>query len=279
MDYKSAESAGNDVILTGIKHFSLKDILDCGQCFRWSGSNGVYSGIAYRRRLELHMDSQTGDTLILKDVTLSEFTSVWKNYFDLERDYGELHSLFSSDETMRKALKFSPGLRVLRQEPWETLISFILSQNNHIARIKGIVARLCENFGDALPGGGFSFPTPEQIAVLSEDDLAPIRCGYRAAYVLDAARRVYERRLDLAALFALPSEEICAELLRIRGVGVKVAECAMLYGFFRVERFPLDVWMKRVMRSYYPNGFPEEWSDVAGIAQQFLFHYIRSTHP
>ncbi|MDR1664966.1 MAG: DNA-3-methyladenine glycosylase 2 family protein [Clostridiales bacterium] len=273
MDYKSAEPAGQDIVLTGLKRFSLENILNCGQCFRWSGANGVYSGVARGRRLEVYL---SGDALVLRNMSLPAFETVWKSYFDLERDYGALHRLFSLDETMRKALAFSPGLRVMRQEPWETLITFILSQNNHIARIKGIVARLCENFGAALPGEGFAFPSPERLAVLSEDDLAPLRCGYRSAYLLDAARRVCDGRLDLPAFFALPSEEICKQLLRVHGVGIKVAECVLLYGFGRVERFPLDVWMKRVMRAYYPEGFPAEWAEVAGIAQQFLFHYIRN---
>lgn len=273
MDYSHLEYDGNDIFLADIKHFDPSQILDCGQCFRWAGSGGAYAGIAHGRRLELYLRD---DGLILKNVSPSEFDAVWKDYFDLGRDYGELRLLFSEDEALRRAAEFSPGLRIMRQEPWETLITFILSQNSNIPRIKGMVARLCENFGETLSGGDFAFPGPERLASLTEDSLAPVRCGYRAAYIIDAAQRASDGRLRLGALHKLDSENARRELVQIHGVGPKVAECALLYGFGRVERYPLDVWMKRVMASLYPDGFPEELSDVAGIAQQFLFHYART---
>ena len=163
----------------------------------------------------------------------------------------------------------------MRQDPWETLITFILSQNSNIPRIKGMVEKLCECFGPSLPCGGHAFPAPEDLAVLEPADLAPIKSGYRDVYIIDAARRASDGRLDFNALKNMPDEDVRRALMEVHGVGPKVADCAMLYGFGRVERYPLDVWMKRVMAEYYPSGFPSLLKDTAGIAQQFLFHYIR----
>jgi len=163
----------------------------------------------------------------------------------------------------------------MRQDPWETLITFILSQNSNIPRIKKMVSGLCEHFGQALPCGRYTFPTPESLVVAPEA-LAAVRTGYRAPYIVDAARQVVEGKIDLAALAAQPSDEIKEALVKIHGVGPKVAECVLLYGFGKVERYPVDVWIKRVMESMYPAGFPEAFCATAGIAQQYLFHYART---
>ena len=285
MDYKSIEQRGTDLALTEIRNFIPSQVLDCGQCFRWSSDtnnnsdstssiNNSYRGIAHGRWLELSL--KNGD-IILKNVSHDEFDTIWRDYFDLGRNYEELRNHYSTDDTLHKALTFSPGLRIMRQDPWETLITFILSQNSNIPRIKGMVARLCECFGQTLPGGGYTFPTPEALAVLSADNLAPIRSGYRAEYIIDAARRTADGRLNLKVLQSMPSEDVRRALMEVHGVGPKVADCVLLYGFGRVERYPLDVWMKRVMAEYYPKGFPEKLADTAGIAQQFLFHYARTS--
>jgi len=265
LDYTSAEQRGQDVALTGIQNFDTAQVVDNGQCFRWQGN----SGIAHGRRLTL--DTEDG-ALILRNVTLDEYERIWRDYFDLGRDYGKLRKTYTADGALAKATEFSPGLRLMKQEPWETLISFILSQNSNIPRIKGMVERLCENFGKPL-SSGYAFPTAEALA---DADLTPIRSGYRADYIKDAAKRAADGRLNLAALEKAPTEEVRKALTEIHGVGPKVADCVLLYGFGRTDRFPLDVWMKRVMIKYYPNGFPQDFAATAGIAQQFLFHYIRN---
>jgi len=272
MDYTKAEQNGNDIILLGIKNFNLTQTLECGQCFRWEGADGNYTGIAHGRQLQLNLDN---DNLTLKDVSASEFDNIWKDYFDLGRDYCQIRQQYSPDPSLTKAVEFSPGLRVMRQDPWETLITFILSQNSNIPRIKGMVARLCENFGQALPCGGHAFPTPETLAGLTPEALAPIKPGYRAPYIIDAARQVAEGKLNLAIMQTQPSTEIHKALIQIHGVGPKVADCVLLYGFGKVECYPMDVWMKRVMADMYPAGFPEVLKPTAGIAQQYLFHYAR----
>jgi len=276
VDYKSIKQRGADLILTEIKNFIPSQVLDCGQCFRWrsNGDSSKYTGIAHGRQLEISLENEA---LVLKNVSLCEFKQLWEDYFDLGRNYEELRQHYAADDTLGKATAFSPGLRIMRQDTWETLVTFILSQNSNIPRIKGMVSHLCESFGQALPrGGGFAFPKPEDLVSLSIEDLASVRSGYRADYIIDAARRAADGRLNLKELENMPSEDVRQALMEVHGVGPKVADCVLLYGFGRVEKYPLYVWMKRVMAEYYPQGFPVELIDTAGIAQQFLFHYIRT---
>ena len=277
MDYLKAEQQGNDTVLSGIRNFNPAYILDCGQCFRWDtdGQGATYTGIAHGRQLCITMDK---DRLIFKDTSLTEYEAIWKDYFDLGRDYGEILLHYAPDPHLAKANSFSPGLRVMRQDPWEMLITFILSQNSNIPRIKKMVAELCTHFGEALPddGDGHVFPTPEALASLTPEALALVKTGYRAPYIIDAAKQVAQGKVCFDALRSKPTAEIRNTLLQIHGVGPKVADCVLLFGFGRVEVCPMDVWMKRVMNTMYPQGFPEEYGTTAGIAQQFLFHYARS---
>jgi N-glycosylase/DNA lyase len=273
MDYEAVTVSGTDLVLTGVRHFVPAETLDCGQCFRWSGKNGAWRGVAYGRVLELLPES---GSLVLKDVSPEEFESVWKDYLGFNRDYAELRKRFQGDAALTAAAEFSPGLRLMRQEPWETLISFILSQNNNIKRIKGMVERLCERFGKPLGGGAYAFPPPDALASLSEAELEPVRCGYRAAYIIDAAKRVASGQLDLHELRTLDVGDARLRLTEVKGVGPKVADCVLLFGYGSLGLIPKDVWMKRVLAEHYPDGFPQALNDVAGIAQQFLFHYARN---
>lgn len=274
MDYTDKRQVGDSTVLGGVRNFDLTQILECGQCFRWERvSEGAYEGIAFGRRCRVR---QEGDTLLLIGVTEEEFERYWRDYFDLGTDYGSVKELLRTDPVMRRAIQYAPGLRVLRQEPWEALCSFIISQNNNVKRIRGIVSRLCAQFGGEIRGGGHAFPTPERLAVLDEEALAPLRCGFRARYILDAARQAACGAVDLDALRSLPLEEARSALRRIRGVGPKVAECALLYGLGRMECVPVDVWIARALDTLYPGGFPPEFRPVAGIAQQYLFHYART---
>jgi len=273
MDYISVQQQGDDTVLTGIKYFDLAQILDCGQAFRWTLINaGQFTGVAHGRRLDILLSN---NNLILKDVPFAEFESIWKHYFDLGRDYGNLREMLSRDDRMSKPLEFSPGLRLMRQDAWEVLISFILSQNSNIPRIKKMIELLCQCYGKALPCGMFTFPSPEAIAALTVKDLESIKLGYRAPYIIDAAQRVAGGSLDLASISTRPTYAVREALLRVNGVGPKVADCVLLFGFGRLECFPLDVHIKKVMAKFYPKGLPDELIEYAGIAQQFLFHYAR----
>lgn len=261
---------GRDIIVTE-PDLDLDETLDCGQAFRWkkidSDHECTYTGSFLNDRL---MVSQTGKgRFIFHDTTEEDFLGKWSDYFDFSTDYSALKKQFSADDTLKKACGFAGGIRLLRQDSWECLISFIISQNNNIPRIKGIIDRLCEHYGGL-------FPTPEQLAAETPDSLGYLRSGFRAKYICDAAQRVASGQTDLSAIAAAPVDEARSALKEIKGVGPKVAECVLLFGMYRTEAFPKDVWIKRVLADYYPEGFPEFAAEKAGIAQQYLFHYIRN---
>lgn len=257
-------------ILVSTPDFDLDETLDCGQAFRWKKIDSdylcTYQGSFYNDELTV---SKCGESkFIFHNISEEDFLDKWVDYFDFNTDYSELKRMFSEDETLSEACKFAGGIRLLRQNSWECLISFIISQNNNIPRIKGIIDRLCDNYGGM-------FPDAEQLSQENADSLAYLRSGFRAKYLEDAAKRVGNGITDLSAISTLPIEEARRELKLIKGVGPKVAECILLFGMHRTEAFPIDVWIKRVLGEYYPNGFPEYLSENAGIAQQYLFHYIR----
>ena len=269
MDYLKKD---NNIYLSQLD-FSLSETLDCGQAFRWKCiDENKYQGFSAINPLTI---SQQGDYFVFHNTSEEDFLNIWFDYFDFSTDYNKLKNKFSEDETLKKACNFAPGIRLLKQDKWEALCSFIISQNNNILRIKGIVSRLCEAFGDGK-AFGYTFPTAQKIATLSAEDLAPLRAGFRARYIIDAAKKVADGEVDLESVSKLPIEDARKELMKICGVGIKVADCTLLYGMNRLEFFPVDVWIKRVLQQYYPFGLPECIKGYEGIAQQYLFHYIRN---
>lgn len=263
---------GNNIILENVDNFDIALSLDCGQAFRWKiCEDGCWQGVVKGNFLRLRQD---GTSITLFDITENDYNNLWKTYFDLDRDYGKIVSSYT-DKSLVTACKAYPGIRILKQDEWEAICSFIISANNNIPRIKGIIERLCECFGEKA-GEGYSFPSAEIIARLTVEDLAPIRSGFRAKYIIDAAQKISSGEVDIEKVKALPFNEAKAELLKIKGVGEKVAQCALLYGFGRMEAFPVDVWVRRILEELYPNGFPEEYRETQGIAQQYLFHWKRN---
>ena len=266
------EHNGN-VTVSPVDCLDLHDTLDCGQAFRWRELEpDFWQGVAHGRILKI---KKTPVALTLINTTQVEFEKIWRPYFDLDRDYPAIRRRLSVDPVLAAASEYAGGIRILRQEPFETLCSFIISQNNHIPRIKGIIGRLCGLLGEDL-GGEFSFPSPEKMAGLTPFDLAPIRAGFRDAYLCDAAQKVASGEVDFSALEKLPLDEARLSLQKIRGVGPKVADCVLLFGLGRVEAFPVDVWIKRVLSDLYDGSLPAIAAPYAGIAQQYLFHYIRT---
>lgn len=252
---------------------SLALTLDCGQCFRFEqAKDGIFEGVVQNRVLRLEQDSSG---IRFLDTTLSEFQEVFAPYFDIETDYAALKTQFSADPFLKTAIEKTEGIRILRQDGFEALISFLISQNNNIPRIKKSIRLLCERFGDKLSSQFYTFPDAETLAACTKDDLAGLSLGYRDAYLIDAAQRVVSGEIPLFSLYADDIVHARETLRKIKGVGPKVAECVLLFGFGRHECFPMDTWMKKVMQKYYPNGFPEELLPKAGIAQQYLFHYAR----
>lgn len=259
-----------------VKNLDLAQTLDCGQSFRWSPCKGGFCGVANRKSVVMRM---CDNTLYIDNATVDDFNKIWRNYLDLDLDYGKIKDEISSiHPVLKEASTYAPGIRILQQEPYEALCTFIISQNNNIKRIKGIVQRLCENFGDMLDDGEYAFPTAEKMAKLKEEDLAPLRAGFRNRYLIDGAKKVYSGEVNLEKCRTLSYEEAQKELMKITGVGIKVADCTLLFGLHRIEAFPLDVWMKRAMAKLFPTMTANDFGKYAGIAQQYIFHYSRM-HP
>lgn len=254
--------------------FDLAATLDCGQAFRWvEKSENEWHGVAFSRSLTLRK-AENGIEFL--GTTAEDFENIWIDYFDLDRDYDTLCARFMQDSHLKTAVTACSGIRVLHQEPWEAICSFIISANNNIPRIKGIIDRLCRLFGEDLGNGDFSFPSAEKIAQAGIDALAPIRSGFRAKYIIDAAEKVSRGEIDFEKIRSSSLCDARDELIKIKGVGEKVAQCAMLYGFGKADAFPVDVWVKRIVEELYPDGLPECMGEEKGIAQQYLFHWRRT---
>lgn len=293
-----ASSDGQNVIVEGVKDFHLDHTFDNGQCFRWEKeSDGSYTGVAFGKAINISerggepLAGKERKTILLENTSLEEYEGIWKSYLDLERDYGTIKADFAQkDATMARAIEYGAGLRILQQDPWETLISFIISQNNNIPRIKKCIEGLCQHFGEEI---GFyrgkpyyAFPSPEAMALRSAADLEPIKLGYRAKYILETARLVAEDGgARLQSLKEVPLAEAQDYLLSLCGVGPKVANCIMLFSMGKYECFPIDVWVRRVMNQLYfinekDMGAMAEFAarnfgSYGGIAQQYLFYYMR----
>ena len=262
------------IVFHNVTGLDLEATLHCGQAFRWSKkTEDGYAGIIFGRHVFVDMD-ENGD-LTVKGSNVNECADGIRRYFDLDRDYEAIRNILLQDEQLKKAVIFAPGIHILNQDPWEALGSFIFSSNNNITRITKMIEHFCAMFGKPALGGGYCFPSPERVAGLNRANLAPLRCGYRDEYILDAARRVASGAVDLDAVKNASLDEGRRMLMSIRGVGPKVADCALLFGFEKTEAFPADVHVKRAMRQYFSNGLPDYAQPYAGIAQQYIFHWQR----
>ncbi|NLI54611.1 MAG: DNA-3-methyladenine glycosylase 2 family protein [Clostridiales bacterium] len=258
--------------------FDIRKIADSGQCFRLNrDEDGGYTLVAWGRMLRL-FDMSDGCAL---DCSQADFDAVWRNYFDLDRDYAAIRSeIDPGDAFLKSACDYGRGIRMLRQDPFETLVSFIVSQRKNIPAIKRCVEALCARYGEPLGGGDagvFAFPTAERLAAQDEAGFLACSLGYRAKYVLAAARMAASGALDLDGIGGLDDGALLNALLTVPGVGEKVANCVMLFGYHRLGRFPRDVWINRVEEREYGGAFPlERYPDTAGVLQQYVFYYARS---
>lgn len=265
----------------------LDHIFDCGQCFRWDkkGEN-EYVGTALGKIVRLKVEDEN---LIIENTDEKEFKDIWFNYLDLGFDYEKVKAVLSNnDEKMKEAIKFGHSIKILNQDFWEMMISFVISQNNNIPRIKGSIRRLTEALGE--PIGEFegekyySMPTPERLSKATVEDLAPVRLGYRDKYLIRLANEVInEGGVDALKDRLAKAKNPAKELVKFTGIGPKVANCITLFGLHRLESFPIDVWMRRAMNTFY--GFNEDdlkgmqdyakehFGEFGGIAQQYIFYY------
>lgn len=263
----------NDIVLEDVECLDLDLTLDCGQAFRWEKQgDGSWSGVVKGVFLNI---SKNGDTVILKNTTKENFENIWIDYFDFNRNYAEICNTLKQDKLLSPTVDAYYGIRILNQDSWETLCSFVISQQNNIKRIKGIINRLCRTYGEEICDGFYSFPSAQRLSKLSVENFEILGTGYRAKYLERLSKDTADGKIDFEKIKALPLEEARKELLNIYGVGIKVANCALLFGFGFYDAFPVDVWMKRVME-YYPNGLPECFNGIGGIAQQYLFHWARN---
>lgn len=295
-------------ILLPVRDYDLAATLDSGQVFRWqrstdgsSASSDSWAGAIGNRWVCL---TQTGDGIHAETAMPVADWQWLRDFLQTEIELAAVLKTFPDDEPMQRAVGACRGLRVLRQKPWECLASFILSSTKQIVQIRQIIALLCERFGNPLsrpadtlspPGGErtgvrgkqFSFPTPQRLAVLTETDLRTCKMGFRAPHLLAAARQIAEGNLDLEKIRILPLGEARAELMKLRGVGGKIADCVLLFAYGFDSAFPVDVWVERALQQlYFPCRRVSEkklrhfaathFGPHAGYAQQYLFHYMRT---
>ena len=284
------------VRIDGVSELDIEKIFDCGQCFRFervenSKHASEFSGVAYGRFVSF---AQDGDTLYIYGSDLADFEAVWRGYLDLDRDYREVERdvlAHSQNSALIAAIEYGRGIRILSQEPFECVISFIISQNNNIPRIKKIIEALSERCGERielcdeakkhLSGERipYAFPSAEALCALGEAGLFEMKTGFRAKYIYDASSRVLSGELMLDTVRGEDTESAIDRLCEVKGIGRKVASCALLFGFGKYEAFPIDVWMKRVAEKYFGDEAEtlssRTFGDYAGIAQQYLFYYER----
>ncbi len=267
------------IVFEGVRNFSPALTFDCGQCFRFDVlADGSAEGTVGREHAKI---SVRGDTVTVDG---GQDRELWRRFLCIDEDYDAIKKNIGEHfgrygDVIFDAMRVGNGIRILRQDEWEALCSFIVSQNNNIGRIKKVIARLCEKFGEPFEYGGkiyYSFPKAETLACASEIDIFSCGTGFRAKYISDAAKRVASGETDLGLIAAMDDEAAREELMKICGVGPKVANCALLFGFHRLSSFPIDVWIKRVLDKYYKNGIDlGDLGDYAGVAQQYLFYYER----
>ncbi len=274
---------GNDfVVLSGVPYFSVAQTFDCGQCFRFEVDGDTAKGVAFGKFLCI---SQKDDDITITGITKEEYEKTFASFLGLDEDYGKIRKDIGAHfgaygDVIYKAMDCAQGIRILRQESWEALASFIISQNNNIPRIKKIIENMSAGLGKRFIGFDgeehFAFPTAQAILEAGESGLAPFKMGFRARYLIDAAKKCISGEVDLAFVQKADALEAEKRLMSICGVGKKVAACTLLFGFHKLEFFPIDVWIKRVLEKYYPDGIDlDALGDYAGVAQQYLFYYER----
>ena len=281
-------------ILENYKDFEPRHIFDCGQCFRWNiQEDGSYTGVFKNNVLNVKKEN---NKIIFKGMCSDNIIKVINDYFDFDTDYNKIKQELSSiDEYLKESIEFGSGIRILNQDLWETIISFIISANNNIPRIKGIIERISKKYGNKIEWNGivyYTFPTPEALSKASVEDLRALGLGFRDKRVYDTTRIILNNEISLEELINEKDTYVLREkLLTLPGVGPKVADCIMLFGLKRFEVFPIDVWVRRVMNDLYIKNEDEtkvnkreieklameKYKNLAGLAQQYLFYWKRET--
>lgn len=303
MNYTNIIEKENSIVLENVKDFNIKQILECGQCFRWERiTNTNYIVVAYRRVIEI---IQEGSTVTILNTNINDFNEIWKDYFDLNVNYEEVKIELSKDELLKKSVEFGYGIRILNQDPFEILISFIISARNSIPSIMKTIKKISERWGDKIEYKGntyYAFPTPNQLKDVTLEEIKETGASFRSKYIVDTISKVNAvieaksngtldeelKQFDLDYIKSLPVDECHKALQNFMGVGAKVADCIMLFSMGKHSAFPVDVWIKRAMIHFYlaPDVSlnkirvfgREKFGELAGLAQQYLFYYARENN-
>lgn len=309
MDFNKVEYFDNKVILRDTKNLNLKQIFECGQCFRWQKINdNNYIGVAFGKVIELY---QEGNDIIINNTNKEDFNNIWIKYFDLERDYSKIKIELANDDLLKSSVEYGYGIRLLNQDPFELVISFIISARNSIPVISRTIKKLCENFGRPIEYKGstyYTFPTPEEFKKATLEDIQATGASFRSKYIYDTINNIYMCELakrgelneeldkvneilekyDLTKIKNMNDDDCHKALQEFMGVGAKVADCIMLFSMEKYSAFPVDVWVKRAMMHFYnaEEGSlnkirifaRERFGKFSGFAQQYLFYYARENN-
>lgn len=288
MDVKNIVIENDKVILEGVRNFNIKQILECGQCFRWEKVGELnYIGVAHGRVIEV---IQENDKVTILNTNEEDFNNIWLDYFDLKRDYSEIKRGLEHDDILGKSVEYGYGIRLLNQEHFELLISFIISARNSIPSIMKTIKKISQKWGTPIEYKGntyYTFPTPEQLKDATEEEIKETGASFRSKYIVDTITKVNESSydFDLERISKLNADECHTALQNFKGVGSKVADCIMLFSMRKYSAFPVDVWVKRAMIFFYGAEDAslnkirifarDKFGELAGFAQQYLFYYAR----
>lgn len=279
------EKYAEGIVIKNVRDFELKHIFDCGQSFRWDEQeDGSFIGITQGR---VSRFIKKGNDVYIQGGNIED-KDLWVDYLDLNRNYEEIKSELSQDGVLDEAIKHGEGIRILNQEPFEIVISFIISANNRIPMIKRAVLNISREFGEKIEFQGkdyYTFPSPMELAKANTEELEKCGCGFRAPYIVETAGEIASGRVNLYEIKNMETDMAHNELIKLKGIGPKVADCILLFSMGKHDAFPVDVWVKRVMQYFYlaPDVSLKRIRDygrnkfggLAGFAQQYLFYYAR----
>ncbi|MCY6484361.1 DNA glycosylase [Clostridium aestuarii] len=286
MDFNYVEEFQDGIIIKDVRNFELTHIFDCGQCFRWKRQeNGNYIGIAFNKVIEVE---KKGNDVIIYNTNEEDFQNIWCQYFDLYRDYSSIKEILSKDEILKKSIEFGNGIRILNQEPFEIIISFIISANNRIPMIKKVINKISEQWGEKIIYKDmvyYTFPKVEVLKDCTIEEFEKCGTGFRGKYIKDTINKISNKEIDVDYIKNLDDDMCHKELQKLSGVGPKVGDCVMLFSMKKYSAFPVDIWVKRAMQHFYlapdvslkkiREFARNKFGEFSGFAQQYLFYYAR----
>ena len=301
MDYKEVKEIKNGIKITGVKNFNPVHIFECGQCFRWEKQeDNSYIGVAMNKVIKVYMENRD---VYIENTTIDDFYNIWEEYFDFKRDYDEVKTSLKVDPVLKKAVDFGSGIRILNQEPFEIIISFIISSNNRIPMIKKVIKNISEKWGEEIYFNDkkyYTFPSKERLKCASVEELRACSSGFRAEYIEKTVKAICaadesleevacsKEAFNIEDALECDDEKCHIELQKLTGIGPKVADCIMLFSMEKYSAFPVDVWVKRAMQHFYlaPDVSLKKirefgrnkFGDLSGFAQQYLFYYARENN-